>query len=184
MSRFDELNKLFDPWRTDWVNQYRAHQVLPSVIAKRFQEFLGCPDFFSDADPTHPLNEKYVSPGSAQWDDKTKHFILTAYDKPFRDIHFHEDGFFYFGLRVFLEHGPSTYPKQPFWFLFGAQFDGSQFTVRVQQSGERFELGAGPDFKTDALCEHVFSLLKGELAKSPTIRDTQEPYKIGFITGN
>ncbi len=76
MSRFDELNKLFDPWRKDWVNQYREHQLLPSVIAKRFQEFLGCPEVFSDADPTHPQTVKYVSPTTAKRDDRTEQFIL------------------------------------------------------------------------------------------------------------
>ncbi len=105
MSRFDELNKLFDPWRKDWVNQY------PSVIAKRFQEFLGCPEVFSDADPTHPQTVKYVSPTTAKRDDRTEQFTLAAYDNPFTAIRFRKDGFFYFGLRVFLEHGPSTYPK-------------------------------------------------------------------------
>jgi hypothetical protein len=180
MSRFDELNKLFDPWRKDWINQYREHQLLPSVVAKRFQEFLGCPEVFSDADPTHPQTVKYVSPTTAKWDDRTEKFTLAAFDNPFTDIRFHKDGFFYFGLRVFLEHGPSTYPKQDFWFLFRVQFDGSQFTLWVQRSGERFELGARPHFKIDALCEHLFDLLKGDLAKSPMIRDTQEPNKIGF----
>ncbi len=111
MSRFDELNKLFDPWRKDWVNQYREHQLLPSVIAKRFQEFLGCPEVFSDADPTHPQTVKYVSPTTAKRDDRTEQFTLAAYDNPFTAIRFRKDGFFYFGLRVFLEHGPSTYPK-------------------------------------------------------------------------
>jgi hypothetical protein len=182
MSRFDELNKLFDPWRKNWVEQYREHQMLPGVVAKRFQEFLGCPeDYFSDSDPTHPQTVKYVSPASSKWDDKTKQFILTAYNNPFsNDLHFHDDGFYYFGMRVFLEHGPTTTPKTDFWFLFRAMFDGSQFTVREQRSGEQFELGARPNFKTDALCEHLFDLLKADLAKSPLIRDTQERNKIGF----
>lgn len=182
MSRFDELNRLFDPWRKNWVEQYREHQLLPSVIATRFQEFLGCPEVFSDADPTHPKPVKYVSPTIARWDDKTEQFILTAYDNPFNeDIRFHEDGLFYFGLRVFLEHGPNAYPKHDFWFLFRVLFDGSQFTLWVQKSGEQFALGAPPNIETDALCEHLFQLLKTELAKSPMIRDRQEPYKIGFL---
>lgn len=111
MSRFDDLTKLFDVWRHDWVNQYREHQNLPSVIARRFQEFLGCPEVFNDTDGTRV---KYVSPTEAKWDDHSERFTLVANDNSFADIHFHEDGFFYFGLRVFLEHGPTTYPKHPF----------------------------------------------------------------------
>ena len=180
MTRFDDLNKLFDVWRTDWLDQYREHQFLPLRIAKRLQEFLGCPEDFSDADPTHPQTVKYVSPTEAKWDDRTEQFSLVPYDNPFADIRFHKDGFFYFGLRVFLEHGPTTYPKQPFWFLLRAQFNGSQFNVWVQRSGEQFELGAPHDYKTDALCDHLYGLLKADLAKSPMIRDTQDAYKIGF----
>jgi hypothetical protein len=51
MTRYDDLTKLFDSWRTKWIEQYREHQLLPEHIAKRLQEFLGCPETF----PNLPL---------------------------------------------------------------------------------------------------------------------------------
>ena len=49
------------------------------------------------------------------------------------------------------------------------------------RSNEQFDLGAGPNYETNALCERLFSLLKADLSKSPMIRDTQDAYKMGFI---
>jgi hypothetical protein len=179
MTKFDELNKLFDPWRTQWIEQYRQHQRLPHLIAKRFQEFLGCPETFPDG-TDDKNNVRYVSATDAKWNDATDNFTLTASDWPTGEVHFHEDGSFYFGLRVFLEHAPTTYPKEAFWFLLRTQFDGSGFTVWVQRSKQQFKLGASPNYETDALCEHLFDLLKADLAKSPMIQDRQDANKIGF----
>lgn len=47
MTRFEELNELFKPWREEWINQYHQHQTLPFAIAAAFREFLGCPESFS-----------------------------------------------------------------------------------------------------------------------------------------
>jgi len=76
--------------------------------------------------------------------------------------------------------GQPPIQNTPFWFLLRAKFNGSQFTVWEQRSKKQFALGARPDFETDALCEHIFALLKVELAKSPMIQDSQDAYKIGF----
>jgi hypothetical protein len=184
MTRYDDLTKLFDPWRTQWIAQYREHQFLPVRIAQGFQEFLGCPETFSEhsLDVTAPKKKvRYVSAAEAEWDGGSEQFTLRVND-PFdfnTEVRFHKDGFFYFGLRVLLEHGPTTYPKEAFWFLLRTGFNGWGFTVWVQRSKAQFELGAAP-YETEALCQHLFDLLKTDLAKSPMIRDTQEPNKIGF----
>jgi len=48
------------------------------------------------------------------------------------------------------------------------------------QSKRKFELNAPPNYEMDALCEHLFELLKERLSKSPMIQETQDAYKIGF----
>ncbi|MGB6325304.1 MAG: hypothetical protein WBG11_05885 [Methylocella sp.] len=120
----------------------------------------------------------YVSPTRAKWDDQTEQFNLVAYQNSVEDdVDFKDGSDFYFGLRVFLEHGPNTYPKHAFWFLFrGKQGDDNNFTVRVQRSGREFKLYS----EIDALCEHLFELLKDELAASPFSRAAKEPFRIGF----
>src|SRR5580700_94869 len=99
MTRFDDLTKLFDPWRTEWIEQYRAHQILPARIAKHFQEFLGCPETFFepslDASAARE-NVRYVSATEAEWDSNTEQFTLRVNDPSFfnTDVRFHKDGFF------------------------------------------------------------------------------------------
>jgi hypothetical protein len=177
MSRFDELTLLFDPWRKNWWEQYCRHQRLPLWIAKRFQEFLGCPEFFhKDGGKNDPV--PYVFPTQAKWDADTEQFTLISYDNRVEDVDYRENGYFYFGLRVYLEHGPNTYPKEPFWFLFRGKQEGGNFTVREERSKKEFKLDTGDGF--DALCEHLFELLKEDLAVSPILRVSNEPYRIGF----
>jgi hypothetical protein len=177
MSRFDELNQLFDPWRDNWGRQVREHQMLPLRIAKRFQEYLGCPETFSDGMPGSSRTERYVAATRAIWDGNERKFTLSVSNGGFDDPTFHEDGFFYFGLRVCLEHSAQIFPKQPFWFLFRSRFDGARFFLRVQRS-EEFDIGAFPDIQTDDLSAHLFELLKQDLSKSPMIGAV--PNKIGF----
>jgi hypothetical protein len=181
VSYYDELTKLFDPWRHNWVELYRQHQFLPSRLARAFQQFLGCPVAFSNdpIDKTAP-ETKYVSPTRAVWDDATENFALTAHDNEFLDVDFRDDGYFYFGLRVFLEHGPTTYPKMAFWFLFRGKFVSDHFEVWVQRSGRKFEVGVLSPGETNALFQHLFDVLKGQLAESPIGRIVQEPSRIGF----
>ncbi len=186
MTRYDDLTKLFDPWRKQWIEQYREHQLLPARIAKQFQEFLGCPETFSEPSLGASVAKekvKYVSGTQAEWDGETEQFTLRVTD-PFRtdtEVRFHKDGLFYFGLRVLLEHGPTTYPKEAFWFLLSAQFDGSGFTVWEQRSKQQQQFALGvPPYETEALCQLLLDLLKIDLSKSPMIKDTQDAYKIGF----
>jgi hypothetical protein len=84
MWRYDELTLLFDPWRKNWCEQYSRHQFLPPRVAKRFQEFLGGPEFFHrDGDgPVVP----YVSPTQAKWDDVTEQYNLIAYRNRVEDV--------------------------------------------------------------------------------------------------
>lgn len=181
MTRFDELTKLFDPWRKTWVEQSREHQLLPARIAKRFQEYLGCPESFTDLQPDSRERHRYVSPTRAKWDEEIKQFRLEAWDKDFGEVDFHEDGFFYFGLRVFLEHGPTTFPKEPFWFLFRCKFDGSRFLVTTEQkSQQEFDIGFRP-LNLDPLCDHLFELLKADLGKNPMVSELDRANKVGFL---
>jgi hypothetical protein len=186
MSRFDELTLLFDPWRKNWLEQYRRHQLLPLWVAKQFQEFLGCPEFFREAGAKDAPVVKYVSPTQAKLnEDGTEQFTLIAYQNGVEDVEFQEDGYFYFGLRVYLEHGPDTYPKQPFWFLFRGKQEGGGFSIWEQRSQRKFTLDTDPPGdEFDALCEHLFKLLKDELAVSPILRVAKEPYRIGFTPQN
>lgn len=176
MSRYDELTKLFDPWRKNWVEQYREHQLLPPRIAKSFQEFLGCPDAFQD---TSGAQVKYVSPARAKWDDRTDDFMLHVYESFIEDVEFRNDGYFYFGLRVLLEHGPRTFPKQSFWFLLRGKQLGRTFTVWVQRSGRDFILDS--EANNRALCEHFLELLKEDLSVSPISRTGKGRNRIGFV---
>lgn len=176
MSRFDELTKLFDPWRRQWVEQAREHQLLAPRIAKQFQEYLGCPEFFTEAGEKVP----YISATRAVWDERKQIFNLEAHSERFPDLDYAEDGFFYFGLRVFLEHGPHTHPKEAFWFLLRCKFDGSRFLVTVQRSQQEFDLGFAP-LSMDGLLSHLYALLKEELSHNPMVRDRQHPNKIGFV---
>jgi hypothetical protein len=180
MTLFDELTKLFDPWRKTWIEQHRAHQALAFRIARHFQEYLGCPEFFADPNPASKnQRHRYVSPTRAIWDQATKTFTLEPHDQPFGEVDFHEDGFFYFGLRVFLEHAPTTYPKEAFWFLYRGKFDGSRFFVTEQRTRQEFDIGIDP-LILDPLSDHLFELLKTDLSKSPMVSDFQQPRKIGF----
>ncbi|OAF11770.1 hypothetical protein AYJ54_07880 [Bradyrhizobium centrolobii] len=179
MSRFDELTKLFDPWRNQWVDQSREHQLLAPRIAKRFQEYLGCPEFFNEGHPSGG-KQRYVSATRAIWNEQKRFFSLEAHDEAFPELDYHEDGFLYFGLRVFLEHAPNTYPKQPFWFLLRCKFDGSRFVVTVQRSKQDFDVGFAP-LKLEELCGHLFDLLKDELSKNPMVNDRSHGNRIGFV---
>lgn len=180
MTRFDELTKLFDPWRKQWVDQYREHQLLPSRVAKHFQEYLGCPEFFKDISPDSHERHRYVSPTRAKWDGAIQQFMLEVCAQDFGEVDFHEGGFFYFGLRVFLEHGAAVFPKEAFWFLFRGKFDGSRFIVTEQQSRGIFDLGFRP-LDIDPLCDHLFELLKAHLAKNPMVSEFDRPNKIGVF---
>ena len=178
MSRFDELTPLFDAWRNNWVEQYHQHQLLAPRIAKRVQEFLGCPEDFPSDDGT---KIKYVSPTHAKWDDETADFTLVAYKNPFEDVDFRDDGYFYFGLRIYLEHGPRTYPKEAFWFLFRGKQESNSFTVWVERSKRQFNLDTDAGSEIESLCEHLFDLLKADLVASPISRAAKEPFRIGFL---
>ncbi|MGJ4996382.1 hypothetical protein ACQR0Z_18305 [Bradyrhizobium sp. HKCCYLS3077] len=181
MSRFDELTKLFNPWRKTWVEQYRAHQTLPFRIAKHIQHFLGCPEYFGDPTPNSGQRHRYVSPTHATWNNEKLFFNLEAHDDVYADVEFHEDGFFYFGLRVFLEHAPRTYPKEAFWLLYRSRFDGSRFFVTEQSSKKEFDIGFDP-LILDPLSENLFERLKADLNKSPMVAsDFDNPRKIGFF---
>ena len=183
MSHFDELTTLFDVWRNDWIAKYRAHQFLPSRIARRFQEFIECPVSFEEnsigVGPT-----KYVSPTRAKWDAESEKFILSAYQSNFEDVDFHDDGYFYFGLRVYLEHGPATYPKQPFWFLFRCNQEDGKFLVFVKRSEKLFKFDSDANGEIDAFCTHLFELLKVDLAANPLVQAKREAFSIGFTKLN
>jgi hypothetical protein len=180
MTRFDELNQLFDPWRQKWIDLSHKYRMLPFAIAGSFQRYLGCPETFKDGDPVSPKVERYVAPASADWNEKSRHFNLVASKGATAELTFHEDGFFYFGIRVCLEHGPNVWPKEAFWFLLRAHGDEDKITVRVQRSGEEFDLKSSDSLQSDALCEHLFQLLKEDLAKSP-IGDPERVNKMGFM---
>ncbi|NEW90331.1 hypothetical protein DY468_00020 [Rhodopseudomonas sp. BR0M22] len=123
---------------------------------------------------------KYVSPARAIWDEHKNQFHLKAHDELLPDLDRRDDGFFYFGLRVFLEHGPNVWPKEAFWFLLRCRFDGSRFFVREQRSKAEFDLGFHP-LELQALSEHLFVLLKEELNTSRMVSDFTSPNKIGFV---
>ncbi len=108
-------------------------------------------------------------------------FTFVPHDQPSEEVDFDEDRYFYFGLRVFLEHAPTTFPKEAFWFLFRGRFDGSRFFVTEDRTQREFDVGFDP-LLLDPLCDHLFELLKTNLSKSPMVTDFNQPRKIGFIT--
>ena len=151
-------------------------------IAARFQEYLGCPEFFEDIHPDKRERHRYVSPTRAKWDGATQRNMLEVCDQSFGEIDFREGGFFYFGLRVFLEHGPAVFPKEAFWFLSRGKFDGSRFLVTEQKSLREFDVGFRP-LNLDLLCDYLFELLKNDLGKNPMVSELDRPNKVGvFLT--
>jgi hypothetical protein len=150
-------------------------------VAKQFQEFLGCPEAFQGNDVKSDPSVKYVSPARAKWDVDSGQFTLVAYQNIVEEVDFRDDGNFYFGLRVFLEHGPTTYPKQDFWFLLRGKQEGSSFSVCVVRETEKcFKLTADTNDESGALYQHLFECLKGDLATSPISRAAKKPFRIGF----
>lgn len=178
MTRFSELNKLFTPWREQWLEEYRQHQILPWAIAEAFREYLGCPKEFSifDEEPV-----AYVAPCLATRTSDGGEFSLKVNREPWKDIDIDADSYFYFGLQCHLETGANTFPKQPFWFLLRSGFQDEIFKVRVVRSGAEFDLPvSNPRTATDPLCEHLFGLIKQSLAV-PAMSQRKPKNKIGFV---
>jgi hypothetical protein len=155
MSRFDELTSLFDVWRTNWVEQYREHQILPLRLAKRFQEFLGCPEKFrGELLKGEPPDTMYVSPTRAKWDDQTEQFNLVAYQNSVEDdVDFKDGSDFYFGLRVFLDMGLILIPSTP----FGSCFEASRETITISLYGYRDRIGSLNYTVRLTLCANICS---------------------------
>ena len=119
MSIYNDLRILHKEWHENRWDAYVSLVQFTRLFCLRFKEFIEAPDYF------HPdFGERtmpYVALAKVDPLDLNKEYRLhelephSAFDEHLTEEK--EDGLI-FGMRIYVESGPSTLPKHPFWFRF------------------------------------------------------------------
>ena len=188
MSRFDVLSKEFAGWHEDaWTVQV-AWRRLPYMIANAVRDYLGAPETFKDVSISEsPKKHSYVTPADATWNENTASFDLKISERGamMRSFDLNQsDGRYYFGMVVYLESGPNTFPKHPFWFLLSVGWVNQQLSqVRIQRVQRDYLITTNSYVLKDLepICSTIEQLLLADLSLSPFER--RDKLKISLTDG-
>ncbi|MGP0009015.1 MAG: hypothetical protein ACLPIG_09960 [Methylocella sp.] len=180
MSIFDDLNTEYISWRTRCQEDWQTSQTFAHTFAEGFRNYIDAPRSFGplpggDGKPTPYVAAMKLIHG----DDDTNELVEP--DHPFDVIQRREDGFWSYGIRVFLEIQPRAFPKQSFGIPVDFIIDDGHCKMRITHlpDGEfDFDISTVADY-TKAY-DFIVSLLVNALRAKPSDQ-VQEKRQIGFV---
>jgi hypothetical protein len=177
LTRYEELSKLLEPWRSKWFDQQTSIQMLPLKLADGLRAYLGAPEYYTNDDGELI---PYVCDAKVRKDTQSPGYILSVGRQDLESPFFDDDGQFRFGLRVLLESSPNTFPKQDVWFSFTGLIKDETFVVTEANSKTAFSL----PHEDERLYQHLFEALRKIMSETPIVQNQQRQASIGFGFSN
>jgi hypothetical protein len=137
MTMFSDLCHEFDVWRTRYFDNQTNSIRLVHRIAEGFRQHIGAPKHFKQPsiDDPNQTEKPYVQPMIAEDAGNA----MVSFKEPtgtFDVITRWDDGYYYFGLGVFVEVAPNVWPKQRFCVPISFIIDDDNCTMRVTNRSE------------------------------------------------
>ena len=170
MSEFDKLTTAYKNWHEQHLDYEKTSTQFAYRFARGFREYVGAPEYFTSLGGE--TKTQYVE--ALKLDDQKK---LIPPDNLLDLLARDDDGYFEFGVRVFLEMAPKTFPKLPFGFH--VRFRLMKEECEIEIAGRKFSFKLDDDSARRPVYEVMVDVLKRELSREPW--EVTEKQQIGFL---
>jgi hypothetical protein len=174
MSAFDELQQRYVKWAQEAMNYQVKSWQFTQRFAKGFQEYVGAPEGFFDADRK---TIRYVEPRKIIINESGEK--ETAEELHVGSLTLEDDGFYEFAVRLVLDQGINTFPKTA--FSYHVRFRPIEDMCELKVAGGSFSFGANDSTTWVPAYEQMVNSLNANLDRKPwdVVREKQT---IGFLT--